>query len=126
LLTCNKVPDPTWPNTPNGCGPGGNDDISDNPAGWACWASSGDDSDFVGACDNHDICYGTCGGNSWTECNSNFGADMNAVCNSPNNSPQCKVACQAARVSYWGAVEIVGWYYYEIAQVQACACCDCN
>jgi len=72
LQACNKVPDPSWTPVPNGCSsPFGN-----NPTG--CTNTS-----FLNACNNHDICYQTCGGTGgWGKynCDTSFGAEMYSVC----------------------------------------------
>lgn len=43
------------------------------------WAQLGLDDIFLGACSNHDLCYGTCGA-SRAGCDANFLVDMEAAC----------------------------------------------
>ena len=119
LESCNKVDDPCDEPTPNGCGPGGDDGISDDPAN----CSYPDFSSFKAPCDHHDLCYSSCV-MSQSYCDSAFGSEMDVTCQ--NTSPLCYIVCEAQRVIYWAAVAIVGRTYYEAAQVAACACCDCE
>jgi hypothetical protein len=114
------VDDPDDTPSSNGCGPGGDDGISDNPAWYAC---EGQESSFGGSCDTHDADYGTCG-SSKIMADINFSNNMGAVCNSL--SGDCKDVCQDYADIYVGMVVISGQIYWENAQVGACACCDCN
>ena len=100
---------------PNGCStPTGN-----NPT--MCTNTS-----FEGACNSHDICYGTCN-SSKSNCDSTFGDDMAAVCDALEGAEwlACFVPCTTWRATYWVAVSLVGQDAYESRQVAECSCCDC-
>jgi hypothetical protein len=119
LMACDRVDDPSTEPSTNGCGPGGDDGIPDDPAN----CSYPDFSSFKAPCDHHDFCYQTCNTPKST-CDSAFGDEMDVTCQ--GNSPLCYISCEAWRVIYWTAVAIVGENAYETDQLKACACCDCE
>jgi hypothetical protein len=91
----------------------------DNPAGIPfCGAAS----DFGADCNIHDSCYETCGSNKAT-CDSIFGDAMDITCTGTN--PLCYIDCEAWRIIYWAAVDLVGEDAYEADQKEACALNKC-
>ena len=122
LEGCSKVvDDPDHTPTPNGCGPEGGPSVPDNPTG--C-----EDTSFLGACNEHDECYGTCGSNKST-CDDVFLGEvygetctgMLCIC----SESSCAPACFEFADLYYGAVGGWGESAWKSAQVSACACCDC-
>ncbi|MBU0637751.1 MAG: hypothetical protein KKB50_02715 [Planctomycetes bacterium] len=99
----------------NGCGPGGilSDLVPECPLGIVC---------FTEACNHHDVCYGTCG-NSRTECDERFYADLCAACAEryPNGGLEAEL-CAGLAYIYWQAVARLGESFFESAQVDMCAC----
>jgi len=115
LQSCDRVDDPDHEPTANGCGPAGGPQVPDNPAG--CVGTS-----FLGPCNNHDICYGTCNSNKAT-CDHDFLNEMLDIC----SSGACSVyGCVPAAIAYYTAVSDHGQDAYESAQLYACACSRCN
>jgi hypothetical protein len=117
LMACTRIDDPSTEPQPNGCGPEPNDWISDDPA------HCSDHSSFLGPCNTHDMCYQSCCayGSCKGTCDSVFGDDMHAVCQS--NTGLCNIDCEFQRIIYWTMVAIVGQSAYESAQINACVCC---
>ena len=114
LMQCSRVPDPDYTPSPNGCGPEGGPSVPDNPTGCS-------DTSFLGACNAHDICYGTCN-SSRAVCDNDFLNAMLEVC----MWSSCAYRCSQFAYAYYGTVNNWGQAAYESAQVNACACCDCN
>ncbi len=120
-MSCNKVDDPDASPQPNGCGPEGwGEMVPDNPTG--C-----EDTSFLAACNEHDICYGTCG-SSKDGCDSAFLGEVEPLSGMLGVCVQssCAVRCSENVYLYYGAVHNYGESAYESAQIDACACCDCN
>ncbi len=75
------------------------------------------------------MCYSTCGRDKGI-CDSDFLGEvygetctgMLCIC---VDSP-CAPACSEAAYMYYGAVDIVGDDRYHNAQLDACACCNCD
>lgn len=110
----NIVDDPDQTPTPNGCGPEGwGHMVPDNPTG--C-----EDTSFLGACNEHDNCYGSCGNNQ-DGCDSTFLNTMLDVC----MGSSCAVLCSEFAYTYYGVVNNEGEPAWKSAQVSACSCCDC-
>ena len=83
--------------------------------------------DFRTACNNHDICYGTCGSNKKT-CDSTFLGELNAACDKKFNNFWGKIShgldnCYIAAGIYYGAVALGGSGAFNSAQQAACDCC---
>jgi hypothetical protein len=115
LQACsNKVPDPSYTPTSNGCGPDGGPQIPNNPTGCG-------DTSFLEPCNAHDICYGTCGSNK-DSCDHAFLDAMLEIC----SGSSCAYSCSQYANTYYGAVHNYGETAYESAQLAACACCDCS
>ena len=112
LQACNKVSDPTYTPSANGC-----TGVPDYPL-------CAPEITFTPACDNHDMCYGTCNSDQ-DSCDNDLLSDLTSVCY-PIEDPICRAACTAAALLYYAGVQDLGWIWYEDAQVAACACCDCN
>ena len=114
LQECNRVPDPDFVPTPNGCGPeGGFPPVPENPSG--CEGAS-----FSPACDMHDLCWGTCGSDK-AQCDSEFLRAMLEIC----DNSSCPYLCSQFAYLYYEAVSTYGNSNYQSAQEAACACCDC-
>ena len=96
---------------------------ADNPAGCT---GEGNDTSFLDACNDHDICYGTCN-SFFSICNGDFGDDMDAVCEAlDDHESECYDDCVWWADKYEWAVDTYGASYYNSAQVDACVCNDCE
>lgn len=112
---CGGNPDKTCRNgnccsAPNGCGPEGGPPVPDNPTG--C-----EDTSFLGPCNAHDDCYGTCGSNKDT-CDEDFWEGMMEVCSMA--ASDCVAACTQNANIYYNAVS--GWGQSAWESAQACSC----
>jgi hypothetical protein len=84
---------------------------------------------FAGACNNHDLCYDTCGADK-DACDAQFLKEMLQECyvgwlsaGWTRFTPvplAARAACVAAAYSYYGAVALVGKPYYDKAQEHSC------
>ena len=112
---------PPYSNFPNGCGAkGGRRFPQGGPIG--LWF-------FGSACDNHDICYGTCG-NTKAACDAQFAKDLLAACDVFWNSMGLNkanplawgldFACREQAGDYVMAVQLLGDNAYKEAQNAAC------
>lgn len=114
-----RSPRPGYVPTSNGCGSEGGNHFPNNP-------TMGNDStgpgNFLAACNNHDICYGTCNSIKY-QCDSNFLSEMNLVCNTDFALPLQRRKCLYFARLYGSAVAFVGGQAYEDGQKAACTCC---
>jgi hypothetical protein len=117
LADCpNRVANPNHTPTSNGCG------TTDHPL-----PNHYDGAQFTPACNDHDICYDTCG-NVKATCDQTFIAAMKAICDS--TFPKMlqamdKIACETL-TSQLGRLAInssFGVKAYDAAQMEACQCC---
>jgi len=129
----NRIRTPGYTPPTNGCSaPMGNNPARDCPHPPACFGTNEDcvSTSFLGPCNTHDTCYGTCNGTSGYgkyDCETTFGADMHAVCNSLTGDEydSCYDDCDWWADTYVTAVYIVGQSYYDAGQVAGCSCVDC-
>ena len=128
LESCNRVDDPSTEPIPNGCSVPpllceifGVD--CNNPAG------CGESTSFLGACNQHDLCYQTCdteGYNRKALCDGDLCEGLESLCYGVPPG-ECQDDCFTFAVEYCLAVQGAGGdWAYEADQVEACACCDCN
>ncbi|MBX3382416.1 MAG: hypothetical protein KF864_02800 [Phycisphaeraceae bacterium] len=76
--------------------------------------------DFSACCNNHDLCWGTCGA-SKSMCDSVFDSCMAAVCLNMNEpEPLSRVLCMSISGWYYRAVRDFGGSAYANAQFHAC------
>jgi hypothetical protein len=96
---------------------------------------------FKPACDDHDICYGTCHAGhsqlaSWAGCNAGLLAGAMAQCNACAHSHfphwwqlpyrvAYKADCYVWATAYYAAVQSAGVAWYVAGQAKACVKCDC-
>jgi hypothetical protein len=120
LILCpERVPDPAYIPTTNGCGPSG--------FGFAVpdrWHRA----DFTGACTRHDRCYATCNSDR-DACDRAFLTRLRKSCRRayPGDSPrqrELRRRCGEAAHTYSTAVSDLGLPAYEANQAEACLCCD--
>ena len=88
---------------------------------------------FTPACNNHDICYGTCNSNK-QDCDLILEAQLRVACvewwdslgwNKYNPIALALFdACYAEAKVYWEAVNVAGQSAYNAAQSEACICCN--
>ncbi len=108
----------------NGCGPAAGIDIGplhglepwDSPLGLA---------HFVGACNTHDCCYGSCQ-QSKSECDSNFLESLSSACDQSPTNLLTGVGlgyCNTIAAIYYAAVAVGGGDAYTTAQREACIAC---
>jgi hypothetical protein len=112
-LACSKLVDnPYSEPTPNGCSW-----VLDNPT--ECEHTS-----FTPACNNHDICYGTCN-SFFSTCNDSFLNGMQSICESltGDEREQCYSDCMWNAAYYYAGVSELGHSWYNAAQVEECSCC---
>ena len=95
----------------NGCGPAG--------SGWLI-----PDLEFTPACDDHDLCYGTCGSKK-SDCDDAFAVAMMEHCASLDDGLR-KDFCFFSAVVFFGMVSDFGEEAFESAQDSSCKwkCCD--
>ena len=99
---------------PNGCGP------ASDPQFTASLSKSFPG--FVEMCNNHDICYGTCG-EPKSHCDDVFWKEMMDYCNSRRkDSSEFFLQCNSLANIYAAAVKALGCSAYTGAQKQACYC----
>lgn len=104
----------------NGCGPeNGVVSVPQTPLGVAT---------FTPACNDHDICYGTCN-SSKSKCDSDFFIDMAAICATdyPSNGlidVVERALCVQLAATYANAVSVGGGDAYQTGQKEGCDCCD--
>lgn len=112
----NRITKSGYTPTYNGCGSAG--------IGGYLVPDDFDDYSFTPACNNHDVCYGTCNANKDT-CDSNFLRDMRMVCEQHflDFSP-AKHDCDENAWIYYRAVQVIGGGAYSDAQQEACDCCE--
>lgn len=116
-----RVPYPNHTPTTNGCS-----FVPNNPH--AC-LNSGKRVDFKGACDKHDVCYGTCLLPK-ANCDNWFKADMEAACADQlpgiclcRDKNQCMKTCKDIASEYHLGVVVGGGLAHTSAQKNACQCC---
>lgn len=103
---------------PNGCGP------ASDPQFTAALSKSFPG--FVEMCNNHDICYGTCG-KPKALCDNEFWEEMMDYCKSwQKNSTEFFRQCNSLANIYAAAVKALGCSAYTDAQKQACYCVRSN
>jgi hypothetical protein len=110
-------------NSYNGCGPAQGllqKVLPDFPMG----------ANFRSACNNHDLCYGTCGSNKGT-CDSKFQKALQTACAQKfsGHDPVSKIQlgiCSTLADDYWSAVVLGGQGAFDSAQKEACDCCACD
>ncbi len=129
LADCpNRVQNPNYPNTPNGCGPEG-------IGGYIIPDCQDVGDDFIGhfpicftpSCNNHDTCYGTCSTDPGKKaaCDDAFQRDIQAQCDAADfPDPVMKSRCYGYAQNYADAVRTFGDGAYDDAQKGACKCCD--
>jgi hypothetical protein len=99
------------PPNPNGCStPTGN-----NPCGQPC-------SSFLDACNQHDICYQTCGSDK-TSCDGAFQGNMLMQCGTCSPDTNLVACCVSWANIYAVAVTLVGDPSYQSDQINFCKCC---
>lgn len=77
--------------------------------------------DFVPACEQHDICFGTCG-TTKQSCNDKFGLDLTEACAKAYWwSPGLLAQCQVQATEYYAVVSLFG--PFEAEQLKFCGCC---
>ncbi|HUG74074.1 MAG TPA: carboxypeptidase regulatory-like domain-containing protein [Acidimicrobiia bacterium] len=76
---------------------------------------------FTPACNNHDVCYGTCLSDRGS-CDGVFLTDLLALCATVQN-PICKADCDSNALIYYHVVLGVGHRFWEGGQKEACQCC---
>lgn len=123
----------------NGCGSEGGTKVPDSgkgviyiPATSGCAGGEFDtryyklecEFNFLAACNDHDICYGTCG-NSKSECDNRFLQAMIDSC-SRNKTPNSYYACTQIAYIYYQAVNLLGGSAYLDAQDEACEWAPCK
>lgn len=109
-----RVPKEDYTPLVNGCGPQDSVDlVPDIPGGFP----------FVGACAEHDVCYGTCGSDRAT-CDRNFHDRMLQVCESVLIPSDSVVSCYALAYLYFKAVDLGGADPFAQGQVEGCDCCE--
>jgi hypothetical protein len=133
LTKCSKrVKNPSHPPGFNGCGGEGlSSAVPDNPmnvthtADLIYLAISGTSAgNFTPPCNGHDTCYDTCN-KVKSDCDTNFGNEMDAVCNNDYSGDLASVyrlECLAYSYTYEFAVSSID-SFYESAQKNACNCC---
>jgi hypothetical protein len=130
----NRVTEPGYGGpVPNGCSsPYGNNPTRDCPYPPTCFGTNEDcvNTSFLGPCNTHDTCYGTCngtGGYGKYSCDVTFGADMHLVCNALTGSEydSCYDDCDWWADTYAIAVYLVAQSHYDNGQIEACSCADC-
>ena len=130
IISCPKSqrrPKPGYKPTFNGCG-----DIHTRwivPQYAQIWVGAY----FTPACNNHDICYGTCNSNK-QDCDLILEAQLRGACvewwdslgwNKYNPIALALFdACYAEAKVYWEAVNVAGQSAYNAAQSEACICCN--
>lgn len=102
------------PPTPNGCGGAGS--AVPVPDGFGkC--------NFKPWCDNHDLCYATCGANKQL-CDDMLCTNLFAECGRCGKNLLERLACMEAAAAYCAAVTLFGQGWYDAAQERFCICCD--
>jgi len=127
----NPADNPNSEPTANGCSnpvPGIEDD---NPAGCT---GEGNDTSFLGACNEHDTCYGKCNSGKG-DCDSDFLNGQNGmvtVCEAlDDHESECFEDCMYWAAAYYVAVTEDwpwpiedGYDHWRDAQVAECSCCE--
>lgn len=118
--------------TSNGCGSGWNEKFVPDSSLLGNLYALG--FDFTSACDNHDICYGTCN-SGHAACDNKFLTEMRSECDSrfirlnsrsflsPLSNPLYvlgRIQCKATAQFYYGGVRAVGGSAFKAAQDEAC------
>ncbi len=80
---------------------------------------------FNGACNNHDICYGTCNKNK-EGCDDRFYEEMIASCSAYSNDVGDKAYCKTMAYVFYLAVSKGGSSFYEVAQDEYCEHGKCS
>jgi RHS repeat-associated protein len=80
---------------------------------------------FNGACNNHDICYGTCNKNK-EGCDDRFYEEMIASCSAYSNDVGDKAYCKTMAYVFYLAVSKGGSSFYEAAQDEYCEHDKCS
>ena len=99
---------------PNGCGPSGILGllVPECPLRLAC---------FTPACNNHDICYGTCG-SSREACDTAFHEGMLDVCAGTfGEGSRAQTRCEVLAYIYWQVVVRFGGPFFDRSQQETCA-----
>lgn len=97
----------------NGCGPANSDFRP--PQGFGSV-------DFRPPCNQHDICYETCGADK-TTCDVNLGTGIQQQCFDGYSNPLELAGCIWASGAYFDAVLIGGFSAFDEAQKKDCECC---
>ena len=100
--------DPNNPATTNGCGP-------------SSFPLAGPSFSFLECCNQHDICYETCG-SSKIACDNDFYTCMFCSCGAEYDDFFSQLACEELACSYFQAVDEFGCSAFGAAQEQACIC----
>src|SRR5699024_3702251 len=112
----NKRRHPGHEPTFNGCGAEGDDLPVPQGFGWA---------DFQPACNEHDICYGTCGTNR-VACDADLASGIADICDTAyayGLMPLKHKVCMTMAGAYGLAVATSGMGTFEEAQKEDCECC---
>lgn len=127
LARCpDRVASPSYRCVPNGCGAEGGQPF---PGGYGS-------ASFLGCCDGHDCCYGTCKSNK-AGCDSTFGNCMRASCDAAyppdivtlpggftvDRNRVSRSLCRGQANAYESAVSSFGANAHTAAQQNACDCC---
>jgi hypothetical protein len=115
-----RVRNPSYTPTSNGCG-----------SGWSAYIvpEKYKKARFTDACNTHDICYGTCN-NDRDFCDTQFSTNLIAACaaayplNKKGELPDDYYDCVDRARNYYQAVQELGRSAYEEAQGDACICCE--
>lgn len=79
------------------------------------------DIDFTECCNEHDICYDTCG-NRKAMCDTAFLACMMRHCEGTSSNRQAQTSCKGTANMFYAGVQMMGCSFYLDAQQQACLC----
>jgi hypothetical protein len=117
---------PNYPPVQNGCGSAQND-VPDEPLLWGACAPFDFTVSFTGACNTHDICYGTCKQNK-TQCDLALESNMANSCDAgiPAEFATCRAMCYKFAYSYLAGLTVLpqAANAYANAQAEACICCS--
>merc|ERR1712098_319516 len=99
--------DPNYTADSNGCGP-------------SAFPIAGPSFGFESCCEEHDICYGSCG-TSRTQCDNDFYSCMYCICQDEGNFLD-REFCEELACSYYELVDEFGCFSFNGGQEDACIC----
>ena len=123
------------PSTCNGCGPGKKGAPSENKYPILDKLPKTIGANFTPACNEHDVCYGTCGRDK-SDCDTAFLRGMLAACQDLALGPALRddgqlttgttvTTCLSYAYAYYSVVSLKGQDAFDTAQEQGCECCLC-